>query len=167
MESAMAERIRLGSLALATILYVASMFLPIASFTLFGSRNTFPGWFGFLAGMLAPFSVRAGAPPELLWEFASWFANPAFWASLCYLTVRKFRASLLTAALSVLLAVVAIGEVVKTELWQWPAYWTWLGSFVVLTLGALVSDTLLSESRREVESVELPTDAIQAVETSR
>ena len=134
-------------------LRVASMFLPCFSLTIFGVEKWIPGVFGFIAGLTDP--LDPNKPPNVGVHFASWLANPLFWAGLYLLIAHKSKWSMFAGLTSCVLAVLAV-----CSLWDkiagWPAFWTWLAGFATLAIGSLVSMHAYDESRPEPDSDAMP-----------
>lgn len=130
---------RLIAVAVPTGLYLASMFLLVASpfATRTGSKlPSFPGYDAFELG----FRALTVLDPD--WDLVrvglavAWLANPALWTAFVCLLIGRRRTAIVSAVIACGLSVCVLPSW-WDEVSQCPGYWAWWGSSVAALLAAL------------------------------
>jgi hypothetical protein len=126
---------------LAAVFYGASLLLPTAApFNPGFSDTTYPGYAAFGAWRV----VRHWEHSNIDWWLlgGAWFANPAIWLGIVFVTAKHWRAAAATAGCGLLLGLVVLPRYYSIVSGL-PGYWVWLGS-----AGLLVSASICSLMRR-------------------
>jgi hypothetical protein len=120
-------------------LYVSSFFLPGGSLKILENaetETTFSGLHLFCVGLGGLLDFR---PSEGTWWtfFAGWLANPLIWVAWVASIRGRFRTCRIAAATAIVLTLPAlISDVAHIS--QYPAYWVWIGSALVLFAQRLI-----------------------------
>jgi hypothetical protein len=129
------------------VLYLISLCLPAHDTTLRGSTTLWGGQLFCLGFCGLPAPLLEHSPPNtpplsvIIW---TWLANPLYWIGLNRIRSRTagglLAASILGASAAALALVCLLDSLVLDWLFHGPmllGYYTWLASFLVVTLGSL------------------------------
>jgi hypothetical protein len=142
--------------AIAALLYVASLLLPVGqvifrnpSWMTVEPSHPFSGHLAFLVTLFAPLIPSW----ERVFLFASWLANPVFWLGLYWCLKDHTAHAAMAGAVSTGLGL-SIFPLEWDLVARWPGYWVWLASFLTLFAGSVFE--LKAARSRPVENVKRP-----------
>ena len=131
----MGARARTAVVAVAAILYAASLLLPTAApFNPRFSTTVYPGWHAFEGGWRALVAFEPGEPDW--WVYAgACVVNPLAWVAAVATLAGRRRAAGAAAWAGVALALPVLfrlGGVIANH----PGYWCWVGAVALLAVGS-------------------------------